>query len=337
MRVPVVDSAGRPLMPCTPPKARHLLKSGDARPKRNKLGVFYIQLVYEVPEPNNHPLVVGVDPGSTYEGYSIVGTKDTVLNIMAAAPTHVKKAVETRRTMRWARRHRKCWRRPVRENRLCHEQSLPPSTRSRWEAKDRIVRQLCKILPLTDVVVEDVKAQIRGKGQWANSFSPIQMGKQHLYYLLQAMGLHLHLREGIDTKDLRQQFGLTKTRQKDKRVFNSHCVDAWVMAASVSGAARPTEKRLWYVTTIRLHRRQLHRLQPESGGVRKPYGGTMSLGIKRGSLVRHPKYRLCSVGGNLKGRVSLHKYVGNKRLTQGAKVLDCVVKTVSPYRSVFVR
>lgn len=337
MRVPVVDSAGRPLMPCTPPKARHLLKSGDAKPKRGKLGLFYIQLVYEVPEPNNQSLVVGVDPGSTYEGYSVVGTQDTVLNIMAEAPTHVQKTVETRRTMRRARRHRKCWRRPVRANRLCHEQRLPPSTRSRWEAKARIVRQLCKILPLTDVVVEDVKAQIFGKGKWADSFSPVQMGKYHLYHLLQAMGLHLHLREGTATRDLRQQFGLTKIKQKDKRVFNSHCVDAWVMAASVSGTIKPTERRLWYVMTIRLHRRQLHRLQPEIGGMRKPYGGTMSLGLKRGLLVRHPKYGLCSVGGNLKGRVSLHEYVSNKRLTQGANVSDCVVKTVSPYRSVFIR
>ena len=37
MRVPVVDSLGTVLMPCTPPKARALLKAGKARPKRNKL------------------------------------------------------------------------------------------------------------------------------------------------------------------------------------------------------------------------------------------------------------------------------------------------------------
>ncbi|TMC21759.1 MAG: hypothetical protein E6J36_11255, partial [Chloroflexi bacterium] len=44
MRVPVVDSRGVPLMPCTPAKARHLFKGGLARPKRNKLGLFYVQL-----------------------------------------------------------------------------------------------------------------------------------------------------------------------------------------------------------------------------------------------------------------------------------------------------
>jgi hypothetical protein len=82
-------------MPCTPAKARHLFKSGKARPKRNKLGLFYVQLCYEQ-QPDHQPLVVGVDPGSKFEGVSVVGIKDTVLNLMVEAPDHVKEAVETR-------------------------------------------------------------------------------------------------------------------------------------------------------------------------------------------------------------------------------------------------
>jgi len=53
-------------MPCMPAKARHLLKNGKARPKRNKLGLFYIQLTYRQ-EPNNKPLLAGIDPGSKFE------------------------------------------------------------------------------------------------------------------------------------------------------------------------------------------------------------------------------------------------------------------------------
>ena len=112
-------------MPCTPAKARHLFKSGKAKPKRNKLGLFYVQLCYEQ-EPDNQPLVVGVDPGSKFEGFSVVGTLDTVTNLMVEAPEHVKEAVETRRTMRRARRFRK-WRRPKRfDNRLNRKERLPP-------------------------------------------------------------------------------------------------------------------------------------------------------------------------------------------------------------------
>jgi hypothetical protein len=64
MRVPVVDTHGRALM------------------------------------PDNQPLVAGVDPGSRFEGFSVVGTKETVLNLMVEAPDHVKDAVKVRRTLR---------------------------------------------------------------------------------------------------------------------------------------------------------------------------------------------------------------------------------------------
>jgi hypothetical protein len=336
MRVPVVDVRGVPVMPCSPPKARALLKMGKARPKRNTLGLFYLQLTY-AQDPANQQLVVGIDPGSKFEGFSVVGKQETVCNLMVEAPDHVKGAVETRQTMRRARRHR-LWRRPCRsQNRLKYTHRLPPSTRSRWEAKARIVRHLLTILPLTDAAVEDVQAETRpGKGgKWNTAFSHVQVGKEHLYHLLKRLGLVVHLYRGIITKQLRDQYGLTKIKQKDKQDFTSHAVDAWVLAAAVSGAKVPTCKRLWYVVPTRLHRRQLHRLQAEQGGIRKPYGGTMSLGYKRGTLVRHPKYGLCTIGGcdREKQRFSLHAYRTNKRLTQGAKPAECQRLTTLAFRS----
>jgi len=326
-------------MPCTEAKARHLFKSGKAKPKRNKLGLFYVQLCYEQ-ESDNQQLVAGIDPGSKFEGYSVVGTQDTVLNLMVEAPNHVKDAIETRCTMRRARRHRK-WRRPKRfDNRLNRKMRIPLSTRSRWEAKVRIIAGLCKILPLTDVVVEDVQARThKGKGgRWNTSFSPIQVGKEHLYHILREMKLTLYLKEGWQTKDLRDQFGLKKTKSKSKQSFDSHAVDAWVMAASISGAEKPTDTRLWYVVPSVLHRRQLHRLQASKGGIRKPYGGTRSLGLKRGTVVKHKQYGICTVGGFDRKRhtLSLHEYRTNKRLTQGAKVKDCRVFTWVAFRAFFV-
>ena len=323
-------------MPCTEAKARHLFKSGKAKPKRNKLGLFYVQLTYSK-APDNQQLVAGVDPGSKFEGFSVVGTKETVLNLMAEAPDHVKGVVQIRRTMRRARRHRK-WRRPKRfDNRLNRKKCIPPSTRSRWEAKARVIAGLLKIMPLTDVVVEDVQAVTRsGKGgKWNASFSPVQVGKEHLYQLLHEMGLTIHLKEGWQTKQLRERYGLKKTKSKSRQSFDSHAVDAWVIAASVSGAEKPTCTQLWYVVPAVFHRRQLHRLQASKGGERKPYGGTRSLGLKRGTLVKHNKYGLCTVGGFDRKRqtISLHEYRTNKRLTQGAKVKDCRVLAWVVWRS----
>jgi len=192
-------------------------------------------------------------------------------------------------------------------------------------------------MPLTDVVVEDVCAEThKGKGgKWNGLFSPIQVGKEHLYRLFVEMGLNVHLKGGYQTKELRDKYGLKKTKSKSKQSFDSHAVDGWVMAASVSGASQPTCTRLWYVVGARLHRRQIHRLQASKGGERKPYGTTRSLGLKRGTIVKHPRYGLCTVGGFDRkcNTISLHAYRTNKRLTQKAKVKNCQVLTWVAFRS----
>jgi hypothetical protein len=111
-------------------------------------------------------------------------------------------------------------------------------------------------------------------------------------------------------------------------------VDAWVLAGTTSGAQVPTCTRLWYGVPHQLHRRQLHRLEAEHGGIRKPYGGTRSLGVKRGTLVQHPTYGRCTVGGcdREKHRLSLHAYKTNQRLTQRAKPADCRRLTATSFR-----
>ena len=87
--------------------------------------------------------------------------------------------------------------------------------------------------------------------------------------------------------------------------------------------------------TSSLHRRQLHRLQASKGGERKPYGGTRTLGYKRGTVIAHKKYGVCTVGGFDRKRqtISLHAYRTNKRLTQGARVRDCRTLTWVAFRS----
>jgi hypothetical protein len=256
---------------------------------------------------------------------------------MVEAPRHVKKAVETRRRLRRARRFR-LWRRPCRfQNRRAGRPRLPPSTRARWEAKARMVRHLCTILPLSDAAVEDVQATTRpGEGgKWNQAFSPVQVGKEHLYRRLKEQGLTLHLYTGIVTSQLRERYGLRKTQQKDARTFSSHAVDAWVLAAATSGAHAPSCTRLWYLVAVELHRRQLHRQQPAKGGVRTPYGGTRSWGFSRGTLVQHPRYGLCRLGGadRTQPRVSLHAYTTNARLTQRAQPAECRILTRMAFRT----
>jgi len=137
---------------------------------------------------------------------------------------------------------------------------------------------------------------------------------------------------------LREIFGLKKTKDKAKQTFNSHAVDAWAMATDITGAEQPTERGMFYWVPIRLHRRQLHRLQASAGGERKPYGGTQSYGLKRGTLIEHVKYGLTYIGGMQRKikRVSLHSIETGKRLTQNAKLSDLRILTTITWRAQFL-
>jgi hypothetical protein len=319
--VPGVSSTGKPLMPCHPARARELVRAGKAVRRFNR-GVFYIKLT-DREDGETQPVVVGIDPGSKREGITVKSESHTYLNIQTDAVGWVKDTVKARWQMRRTRRCRKTPCRKNRSNRAIG--GIPPSTKARWQWKLRLCRWLAKLYPIAYFVVEDIKAHCFGGRRWNKSFSPhSELGK---------LG-HVIRKKGYETKDLRDALGLKKTSRKLAEVFEAHCVDSWVLANWWTGGhMQPDNKRLLCITPLRFHRRQLHRLQPEAGGARKPYGGTLSHGFKRGSLVKHIKHGLTYVGGYLKDRISLHSVATGKRLTQTAKPADCCFLTFNTWRS----
>ncbi|WP_287588809.1 RRXRR domain-containing protein [Candidatus Borrarchaeum sp.] len=336
-RIPVVSKSNVPLMPCRPTKARKLLAQGKAIKKRNKLGVFYLHLQFDPQMPVIQPLAVGVDPGTQFEGFSVVGKHDTVVNIMSESVTWVKQAIEKRRNARRARRNRKTRRRKCKKHRRTNQSLLPPSTKARWDVKLRIIRQLCKILPLRYAVVEDIRAVTKKNQQrWNRNFSPLEVGKNYFYSELKNLGLIVILAQGNETKRLRELFGLKKRNGKSIPVFETHCIDAWVLATAITGALFPTTKSLYYIVPLQFHRRQLHRFKCSKGGVRRRYGGTMSLDLKKGTLIRHKKHGLCYIGGNRNNRLSLHCYKTGKRISRSGKKEDFKILTKIPFRTQFI-
>ena len=323
-RVPIVAADGIPLMPCTAAKAKRLLKSGKAAYSWNKLGMFFLKLNYVPREINIQPLVLGIDTGSKFEGYSISGTQDNLANLMVETKGWIKKAVEVRRNMRRARRFRNTRRRKSKPNRMKGKR-IAPSTRARAEARVEIARQLGKIIPFKTVVVEDVKAATRkGKSKrtrrWNANFSPLEVGKQHMYSKLRGLGYEVKLISGFETKAIRDKIGIKKSSDKSKPVFETHCLDAWAIASTVSKATRPSCRKITYLVPLHFNRRQLHMLQFEKGGKRRRQGGTLSNGIKKGTLVNDSKYGLCYVGGAGSKGISLHSYKTGKRLTQKGEI-----------------
>ncbi|MGY2793834.1 hypothetical protein ACVWVQ_000890 [Thermostichus sp. MS-CIW-36] len=274
----------------------------------------------EPSDRQTQPIAVGIDPGSKKEGWSVKSAAQTYLNLQADAVTWVKEHVEQRRIMRRVRRYRQTPCRQPRFNRA--RGGLPPSTKARWQWKLRLARWLSQLFPVSVFVVEDIKAKTRGKRRWDVSFSPSEVGKQWFYRQLANLGQVL-TRSGWETQQMRDALGLQKTNKKTAEVFAAHCVDAWVLANSVTGGhLQPDNQQMLMVVPLRFHRRQLHRLQPGKGGKRLSYGGMLSLGLRRGSLVRHPKFGLTFVGGSSAGRVSLHRLEDGKRLTQSARKED---------------
>jgi hypothetical protein len=316
-------------MPTRPKRARELLEKGKAIPKW-KVGVFYLQLT-EREDGDTQRVAIGIDPGSKREAFTVKSAKHTYLNILSDAVTWVKDAIETKRQMRRARRNRNTPCRPNRKNRA--RGSLAPSTKARWQAKLRIVNILRKLFPVTDFVVEDIKATTSHGKRWNQSFSPLETGKQWFYSELRKIG-NLELKQGWDTKGLRESLGLKKTHSKMEEIFSAHNVDSWVLAnSSVGGHAKPDNTAIFRLIPLRFHRRQLQVFQPEKKNFRRHYGGTISQGLKRGSLVKHERWGLCYLGGHSeKTGLSLHRLNNGERVCRNAKTKDLVVLRFNTWR-----
>ncbi len=331
--VPVVDSDNKPLMPTTQWRAARWIKSGKVTPFWKK-GIFCVRLNQEPSSRIKQEIAVGVDPGSKKEGFTVKSKNHTFLNIQSDAVTWVKKYMEDRKSMRSSRRGRKCPCRKPRWNRSIYRKlgKIPPSTKARWQWKLNVLLWLKKIYPITYVIVEDVKAYTKkGKKSWNIDFNCVEQGKNWFYQKIEEL-FEIILKQGYETKELREKLNLKKSKDKMSNYWSAHCVDSWVLANSVVGGNFVDNKQIIYVIPIQLHRRKLHKFCPSKGDVRKNYGGTISLGFKRGSLVKHSKYGIAYVGGSSKGKITLHSLKSGKRLSRNIKPQDCKFLSYSSRR-----
>src|SRR5574343_30552 len=326
---------GEAMMPCCPARARRLIASREATPFIHK-GVFCIRLNRAPSDNKIQPITIGVDPGSKKEGLSVTTQTKTVINIQLDAVTWVKDALESRRQARRARRVRNT---PCRKNKYLNASTkewLPPSTKARWQLKLNLIRSLKQIFPISTCVVEDIKAKTKpDKKKWNVSFSPLEVGKKWFYSELESIGLNVVLKQGFETAELRKQHGLSKSKHKLDNTWNAHCVDSWILSAYNAIKLPILDKTMLFIRPMQFHRRQLHAFQPAKDGIRRAYGSTRSMGFRRGSIVYHPKYGVCTIGGTSKNKISLHSLHTGKRLTQSALHSDITFKSYNNYNLTF--
>ena len=148
---------GRALMPCTPAKARKLLRAGKAKIIAHR--PFTIQLTWQC-EGQVQPVTCGIDKGSSTTGMACVGNGQVLLAAEIHHRRDVKDKLEDRRDRRKSRRARR-WYRPARfRNRASSKRSgrLPPSIKTNVEEVIRVVQRIP--LPISSIVVEDVQVDI---------------------------------------------------------------------------------------------------------------------------------------------------------------------------------
>ena len=161
MSVYVIAEDGRPLMPCSEAKARHLLDAKRAKVKHRT--PFTIQMVV----PTTHytqEVIVSVDAGSKTIGISS-GTKRKELLAEEVNPRNdVVDNLSTRREFRRARRNRKTrYRKPRFNNRVHskHKGWLAPSVEVKIQEHVTAIKRICNLLPVKKVVVETAEFDLQ--------------------------------------------------------------------------------------------------------------------------------------------------------------------------------
>jgi len=170
MAVLVLDKAKRPLMPCTPKRARKLLAAGRARVHR--LFPFCIRLVdRHLKQSTLQPLRLSLDPGSKTTGLAVSRIAETIDSDGVVEPVMhivflielvhrgraIQESLHARAAMRRRRRGNLRYRAPRFSNRSKPKGWLPPSLQHRINTTATWVARFRCLAPITHLAQELVR------------------------------------------------------------------------------------------------------------------------------------------------------------------------------------
>lgn len=173
----VIAKNGQPLMPTERYGAvRRMLKSGRATVV--KRCPFTVQLAYD---STNHTqeITLGVDAGSKHIGISATTETKILYESEVQLRTDIVKLLATRREQRRARRNRKTrYRKPRFLNRSRQEGWIAPSIQQKVDCHLKVISDVCKMLPITEIIVETASFDIQKIKNPDISGSDYQQGDQ---------------------------------------------------------------------------------------------------------------------------------------------------------------
>lgn len=269
------------LMPTTWRKARRLVKESKGIFVKDKVLGVYLKLKYNPIGPNDIPnenqtLVLGIDPGSMFDGFTVISKLDQrnfQFNHQLSISKSLKSIMDKKKGYRRIRRSRLRHRKAKFESRTGNK--ITNTSNYYYQNRVNIINRLINLYPIKLIAIEDVKFSHYHSNK-GKSFSNIEIGKNRLYNFIKSKGLYLYKFRGRETKDIREMIFRTRLKNKDKSIrnFDSHCIDSFTIG--VIGLVNYTSDYRVYTqfmnnkvnTLVRFidrvtykYRRELHRLK----------------------------------------------------------------------------
>ena len=188
VRVYVLNKRGKALMPCSPKKARVLLKEGKAKVVRRT--PFTIKLHIATGEVTQ-PVTLGVDSGYNSLGLSAVSEGKELYRAQVGLREDLVKLNSERRQYRRSRRCRKTWYRSPRFlNRKKPKSWLAPSIQHKLDSHIKLINKVKDILPISRINIEvaafDIQKiknpDIEGKGYQSGEQTGFWNAREYVLY-----------------------------------------------------------------------------------------------------------------------------------------------------------
>lgn len=214
MYIYVLNKHNKPLMPCSPRKARELLKEGKAIVVTRT--PFTIKLKYGS-YGYKQKLTLGIDSGYANIGLSVASDKREYFSAKAKTRTDIVDLLSIRRENRKTRRDRLRYRKPRFNNRKASKKEgwLAPSIINKIEEHIVLVNKVNKILPIYNTIVEVASFDIQKIKNPDIEGSQYQEGEQLGFW---------NVREYVLFRD-NHQCQCCKGKSKDK-ILNVHHIES---------------------------------------------------------------------------------------------------------------
>lgn len=220
------------LMPMRWKRIKRLMKEGKGILVRDKILGLYFKLKYKPKSTETQSISLGIDPGSMFDGYSII-SKSNQINLQFNHQLAISKSLKSIMNKRIEYRRLRRYRLRFRPMRIESRNGCKISNTSNYYFQNRVnmIKRIISFYPIKLISIEDVSYNhyLSNKGK---SFSNIEIGKNKLYdYITNELKLNLYKSRGKETKDIREMIFIDRLKNKDKSIrdFNSHCIDSFTL------------------------------------------------------------------------------------------------------------